>query len=150
MMKKAMAGRKLQRGFTLLEVLVSILILSVGLLGMAGLQLMSLKQNSTSYVRSQASLLADDIMDRMRANRTSAEGNNYNIALGDSAPSGSSLADVDVSGWLGTVGSTMPGGDGSVSCSNSLCVITLQWSEAGDDGDDDGVITRQFVLTTEI
>lgn len=60
------------RGFSLLEVLVALVILSVGLLGLAALQARSLQFNQDAYVRTQATLLAYDIIDRMRANNDDA------------------------------------------------------------------------------
>lgn len=67
------------RGFTLVEVLVSLAILSFGLLGLAMLQLEGLKNNTDAYFRTQASLLAYDIMDRIRANATHARTGGYDI-----------------------------------------------------------------------
>jgi type IV pilus modification protein PilV len=61
-------------GFTLLEVLVAVLVLAIGLLGLARLQMTVMKSNQSAYLRSQASLLAYDISERMRANRTAALG----------------------------------------------------------------------------
>ncbi len=55
-------------GFTLIEVLIAMVVLAVGLLGLAGLQASSLKNNQSAYNRSQATQLAYDIADRMRAN----------------------------------------------------------------------------------
>lgn len=55
-------------GFTLIELLVAVLVLSVGLLGLAGLQVTGLKNNQNAYYRSQATQLAYDMGDRMRAN----------------------------------------------------------------------------------
>lgn len=57
-----------QRGFTLVEVLVTAVLMAVGLLGMASLQLTALRSNHEAYSRSQATQLAYDIADRMRAN----------------------------------------------------------------------------------
>ena len=57
-----------QSGFTLLEVLITLIVLSVGLLGLAGLQTMSLRNNHDAYLRSQAIIQAYDLVDRMRAN----------------------------------------------------------------------------------
>ena len=54
-------------GFTLIEVLVALFIFSVGLLGLAGMMGQSLRSNHDAYVRTQASILAYDMMDRMRA-----------------------------------------------------------------------------------
>ena len=55
-----------ERGFSLMEVLIAMLVLAIGLLGLASLQAQSLKFNHESYVRSQATILAYEIMDRMR------------------------------------------------------------------------------------
>ena len=60
------------RGFTLLEVLVALLVLSIGLLGLAGMQTLSLKNNNSALMRSQAVVLAYDAIDLMRSNRAGA------------------------------------------------------------------------------
>lgn len=57
-----------QHGFSLIEVLVALFVLSIGLLGLAGLQTLGLKFNTQSYQRTQAVLNAYDIVDRIRAN----------------------------------------------------------------------------------
>lgn len=59
-------------GFSLIEVLIALLVLALGLLGLAGLQVTSLKNNLSAYNRSQATLLAYDLADRMRANVAAA------------------------------------------------------------------------------
>jgi type IV pilus assembly protein PilV len=81
--------RPAHRGFTLIEVLVTLLIVAIGLLGLAGLQVTGLRSNLSSEARSQASLLANDIIERMRANPlgvqnpTAANDNAYaNIIVG--------------------------------------------------------------------
>ena len=56
------------KGFTLVEVLVAMVILAIGLLGLASLQAIALKDNQDAYLRSQANLLAYEMNDRMRAN----------------------------------------------------------------------------------
>ncbi|MCS6948044.1 MAG: type IV pilus modification protein PilV, partial [Steroidobacteraceae bacterium] len=71
------------RGFTLIEALIAVLVLSIGLLGIAGLQLASLQTNSVAYQRSQATMLAYDLLDRMRANRTAALNGAYDRNYGD-------------------------------------------------------------------
>jgi type IV pilus assembly protein PilV len=60
------------RGFTLVEVLVSLVILAIGLLGIAKLMLFSSHSNDSAYLRSQATALAYEILDDMRANRQEA------------------------------------------------------------------------------
>lgn len=68
-----------QTGFSLIEVLVALLVLSVGLLGLAMLQVTGMKFNSDAYFRTQATILAYDIMDRMRANPKGAGDGSYDI-----------------------------------------------------------------------
>jgi type IV pilus assembly protein PilV len=64
---------KNNEGFTLIEVLISMLVLAVGLLGLAGLQATGIRNNLSAHYRSQASMLAYDIADRMRANLVTAQ-----------------------------------------------------------------------------
>ncbi len=68
-----------QRGTTLIEALVAVVILSIGLLGMAGLQANALKLNQTSLQRSQATILAYTILDQMRSDTAAAKTGDYDI-----------------------------------------------------------------------
>ena len=67
-MNTRLLSRRRQKGFSLIEVLVSVVIMSVGILGVAGLQVLSLQQNRNSLLRGEALQLGNDILDRMRAN----------------------------------------------------------------------------------
>jgi type IV pilus assembly protein PilV len=67
------------RGFTLVEVLVSLLVLAVGLLGLAMLQAAGFRFTNQSYSRTQATFLAYDIFDKMRANVTGFTAGNYDL-----------------------------------------------------------------------
>jgi len=77
--------RAVQRGMTLIEILVAIVVLSVGLLGLAGLQLKGLQVNQGSVYRWQASLLAEDMADRLRADRLNAINGQYSGSYTPSA-----------------------------------------------------------------
>ncbi len=66
-----------QQGFTLLEILIALVIFSVGLLGIAGLQMTGMKQTHNSHLRSVATTQVMDLADRMRANMAGVEANNY-------------------------------------------------------------------------
>ncbi len=70
---------KSQSGFTLVEVLVSTVILSLGLLGLAGMQTTSMRYNQDAYLRSQAVAVANDIIDRMRTNQDGVIAGNYDV-----------------------------------------------------------------------
>lgn len=57
-----------QQGFTLIEVMVALVVLSIGLLGMAAMQISSLQANREAYIRTQAVIATYEIIDRIRAN----------------------------------------------------------------------------------
>ncbi|WP_290652055.1 type IV pilus modification protein PilV, partial [Aquisalimonas sp.] len=86
-------GLPRQQGYSLLEILIAVLVLSIGLLGLAGLQTTSLQSNQSAAQVSQATFLAQDMFDRMRANSEEARNGNYNLDFGDSSDDyeGSSL-----------------------------------------------------------
>ena len=119
-----------QRGSTLIEVLVAILITAIGVMGAAAVQLNAVKFNQTAKFRSTAVFLANDIADRLRANRTAALNGNYDIAMDDDAPSGSSIEAVDLGEWLGELALRMPSGDGEVARDDRRFTITIQWDES--------------------
>jgi len=127
------------RGMTLIEVLVTLVIISVGLLGVAGLQLTTLRNNYDAYVRSQAAMLAADILDRMRANRDQALDNDYTIAIG-ATPDTSTAAGRDLAQWKETLSTQLPNGDGAVRTLVTdpvtgfaqVVEITIQWGERGE------------------
>src|SRR5690606_29404017 len=106
-------GPRPEAGVSLLEVLITLVILTIGLLGLAGLQTVSLQLNQGALVRSQASNLAYDITERIRANWPAAAA--YNIAIDeDAAASPSTLAESDLSEWREALAATLPDGTGSV------------------------------------
>lgn len=117
-----LALRNRQAGFSLIEVLVAALVLSIGLVGVAGLQAMSLKNNQSAYMRSQASALLYDLADRMRTNVSAANGGFYDPAQADANPqcgtpagcSPQEMAENDLSEWLGMLTGKLPMGSGFV------------------------------------
>ena len=116
----------------MLELLVSLLIFSFGMLGLAGLQIRSLSMSQSSLYRSQATALADDILDRMRADRANALAGNWNTALTTAASSvsGSALYQTDLKDWKATVESLLPAGQASVNVNANVVTITLQWDDS--------------------
>lgn len=120
-----------ESGFTLLEVLVSIIILSIGLLGMAGLLTVSLKSNNTANYRSQATMLADDIMDRMRANLTHARNSAFDVTIGGACTGGGqAIVDWDCEEWKAMIAQSLPSGDASIVVDlNGNVAIVIQWDD---------------------
>jgi len=139
------SGRQ-SAGFSLIEVLVSVLVLGSGILGMASLQLNALKYNQVAAVRSQATFLVYDITDRMRANRTKAQAGSYDISLTASAPTGSSIVATDLQQWRAALDEQLPGGTGAVQRSAGKFIITVQWDESRVGG----AAGQQFVYETQL
>lgn len=128
------------RGVTLIEVLIAMLVTSIGLLGLAGLQVYSLKSNQSAALQAQANVLAYDILDRMRGNPTLAQTGGYNISLKSAAPSDAgSINGIDLSQWRGMLASSLPSGTGSVSCTAAReCTVVVQWVDPSITFDRDG------------
>jgi type IV pilus assembly protein PilV len=108
-------------GFTLIEVLIAMLVLAVGLLGLAGLQVASLKNNQSAYFRSQATQLAYDITDRMRTNKL-GNYNNQAATTDDCIASlctPSQMAGYDLKQWSDQLSALLPSGQGIVCKDNT-------------------------------
>lgn len=110
---------------------MAVLVLSIGLLGVASLQSAALRNNQSSYQRTSAVLLAYSILDAMRANHAQAVAGAYNLAIDSAAPSGTSTEQLDLSAWRTSI-AVLPEGTGSVNCDNAavpLCRITIRWND---------------------
>lgn len=147
---------KPQHGFSLVEVLVTMLVVSIGLLGIAGLIATSMKNNHSAQSRSQASVLANDIIDRMRANRSVAElaPSPYALALGAQADPTAGVAGADLAEWLAAVAAGVPSGQGAVAfdAATNNVTVTVQWSDkrASGDGATVGLPAQQLVVETRL
>ena len=140
-----------QSGFTLLEVMIAVLVLSIGLLGLAGLMASSIRNAHSAYQRTQATWLAYDLIDRMRVNRGAAiaSTNNYNILMGAATSSSTGLAGTDVTGWKTAIANTLPAGDGSVTVVPLTRVVNVivQWNDSRGTG---GTSTQQLRVDSQL
>lgn len=136
-----------QRGVTLIEVMVAVLIGAIGILGAAAMQLKSLKYTESSMFTSQASFYAYDILDRMRANSLPDSLLEYRLSNFDNPPGGASLAAVDLADFVANV-KELPGGNGTVSVSGSTVTVTINWSESRATGVSSD--TNSFVVVTDV
>lgn len=164
---------KLQQGATLIEVLVAVIVLSIGMLGMVSLQTRAMQFEQSSMYQSQASVLAYDIMDKMRANSggstilgqylhgmsdtipqsyTSCEGSSADCSLTE-------LASYDLYSWLEEVAVVLPSGKAEVAVDNSgatpVYSITIQYDDSRSDkssahGQSNTVSAKQFIFRTEL
>jgi len=128
-------ARDKQSGISLIEVLVTVLIIAIGGLGVASLQLAGLKYSSGSYARTQTILLADDMANRIKSNRAFALDFGENDEIGDASPydvpdyrsSGvinvdcganactrAEVAAYDIATWLNEIARVLPAGEGQI------------------------------------
>lgn len=146
-------------GFGLLEVLISIIILSIGLLGIAAMQVVGMKNVHSSYLRSQASLLAYEFADILRSNVTQVQANKF----GDSADDGvdintgnlgfnitancinttgctpDKMAETDLGLWAMNVNAALPSGIATVARNGNIYTVTISWLDDLSDADAAGV-----------
>jgi len=136
-------------GFTLVEVLVSVLVLSIGLLGVAKLSFSSVQANGSSYMRTQATAMMQQIMDAMRANRNQAAQAGYDVAFGVTPAAGTDcsqgnctdvqMATYDLAQWKARLAAAMAGGDGQIVTAvvvlpsgnqELVATVTVQWNDS--------------------
>lgn len=134
------------RGFTLIEVLIAIVLLSIGLLGVAGMQLSGLRYHQGAYVRAQATALLGDMADRMRTNAQGVGAGSYNNITINTTTSGwqSSLpadpdcaanactpaqqANLDIRQWGLSLGQ-LPRATGTVTRAGQIFTLALSWQD---------------------
>lgn len=148
-----MSLNKNQSGFTLLEVMVAIVVLSLGLLGLAGLQAATLRNNQIAYYRAIAVQQTFDMADRIRANQAGVAAGAYN-ALDASIPAdpdcvantctAAQMGVADHSQWNNNNARMLPGASGTVaSAADGSFVITISWNE----NTEAGSTAQQFVTS---
>jgi type IV pilus assembly protein PilV len=118
-----------QRGFSLLEVLITILIFAIGLLGLASLQAVSVRSNQSANFRTQATALSYMIIDRMRANQDAV----LRLEEGDCSegPPDTPQAAHDIAAWRQQIACELPDGQGSISFpGGGDAVVSITWDDA--------------------
>lgn len=131
------------RGFTLIEVLVSLVILAIGLLGLAVMQVASMQNTQGGSLRAQAVLMAYNIVDRMRANIAGSNNGAYDIAVDDPIPaapgclgaeancSTAQLGQFDVAQWRTSLNAYLPSGAGAIETADigdtTLVTVNVRW-----------------------
>ncbi|OYY73386.1 MAG: type IV pilus modification protein PilV [Gammaproteobacteria bacterium 28-57-27] len=122
-----------QNGFSILEALIAVLVLSIGLLGVAALQASALRNNQSALERSLAVMQSYSIFDAMRANVAAMRTGNYNMGLTCTPPSGGTLAQNDRRQWLIDVQAALNDSSacGSIACTPAgVCTVSVQWDDS--------------------
>lgn len=167
---KAPARLRAQRGFSLIEVLIALLVLSLGLLGLAFLQVLNVRYTNSAQHRTMATNLASEVMDMMRSNPrhivvynrlTEASFNGVTVpgAGCSSAAEDAATALKNIDRWRCDVVSQLPGGRGSVQIVENpsgryIATVTLIWTDnvgrtqdAASDGIEGRLTTFQVTST---
>ena len=121
-----------QAGVSLVEVMVSVLVVTLGMLGAAALQASAMRNNQGSYERTQTSILTQGILDAMRANLVAVNATSYNTGEWVcSAGAPASLAASDISHWVSTL-KTQINADacGRIECAAGVCSVSVRWDDS--------------------
>lgn len=135
-----------QQGTSLIEVLITVVLVTIGLLGLAGLQLMTVQNTNSATQRFEATVLAQDILERMRANRQQALNGQYDLAL-NATPTASSLAGDDLQAWISAL-TALHGGNGSIAVADDgVVTIQVAWNDISNDNAGDSRAMSVFMRT---
>lgn len=130
---------KSQGGIGLIEILVAVLVLGVGILGVASTQVVSMQMNSQSQNRSQAVLMAEDLLDRIRANPANTAA--YALAEGEAqgadnggcdtsfVPANGNVTDDDIQTWENNLACLLPAARRTVAVNGAVVTVTIDWDQ---------------------
>ena len=136
------------RGAGMVEVLVAVLVLAIGLLGVAAMQATALRNSQSSLERSQGVVHAYTILDAMRANPELARNGAYNMAMTCAAPGAGNIVANDQRMWIQTLQTNLGASAcGQVQCVGDRCTITVRWDDSRGTA---GSAAHNFSTTTRI
>lgn len=146
-----------QKGVGLIEVMIAVVILGIGMLGVAAMQATALRNTQSSLQRSQAVIQTYAILDAMRSNRAQADGGEYAISRTCTATAtGATLAVNDLSSWTSALQSSLgPGSCGTIAADPAIAgmwVVTVEWDDslAGSSDVGSGSATQTVVMRASL
>lgn len=145
----AMKGRTQSAGFTLIEVLVSILVLAIGLLGVAAILLVSLRNAQGSMEQTSGVVQAYAIMDTMRANKPQAIIGAYDLTeYTCNSPATDNRIGREQADWLTNLRTQLgPSACGRIRCTSLNCEVSVRWNDERATG---GAQEREYILSTRL
>ncbi|WP_281645616.1 type IV pilus modification protein PilV [Parendozoicomonas sp. Alg238-R29] len=126
-----------KNGFTLIEVLVALVVLSIGILGMLGMQAYSLQSNLSAEHRTQASIITMDLVERMRSDAANA----------------ADFCDTTHANyvqWLGTLRGGVPTANAVLDCTVNPMTITVTWTESDSATQVNGTLQNSLAMSIEL
>ncbi len=126
-----------QHGFTLIEVMVALVIFTISLLGLAGLQAAALRDNHLANQNTIAIQMAEDMAERLRANPSGIRNGDYNAISSKPGSqncyhgncTSSQIAQMDAYQWFTMIQNLLPSGTGTVTANGDQFVITVMWDQ---------------------
>lgn len=145
-------GRRSQRGASLLEILIAVLILAIGMLGIAALQAVSLRNTQGSSDRTNATIQAYSMLDMLRANRVAARGGQYDQGYLCTVPAETdNRVDSDIALWIGQMQQAMGStACGAIDCGAETCEVKIRWNDSRATQADDAEETFELVTETRL
>lgn len=143
------SGRASVAGVGLIEVLVAVLVLSIGLLGVAALQATALRSSQSSLERSQGVIHAHSIFDMMRANAAEARTGAYTMGMTCTVPAGGSVSANDKRTWIQSMQQDLgTEACGQIDCVAPFCTVTVRWNDSRAGGET--ATAQQFRMVSRI
>lgn len=141
--------KRIQKGFSLIEVMIAVLVLSGAIMAMAYLQVIGLRNANSAYMRSQATMLAYDIVDRIRANRAGTA--NYDLLISAATPvADATIATADKIDWRNSIADTLPNGAGGIEIDSGVAAVTITWFDNSQDATSAQPQTQTFTYSTRL
>ena len=137
--------KKSQAGLGLIEVLIVLVIMGVGLLALAKLQIANNQLSSAALLNTQATLHIEEMIERLRSNKTSAINGDYNTSLTDVSviSQGASLASSERYNWAKNLQKSVPQPQIAIQCNKKgLCLVAVKY--AGPKGSKEQVLVAQL------